>query len=291
MSITFLCPNGHELTCSEEKAGHTGRCPHCDSRFRIPDSDDSDDSSPEPAASGSGAVEKIEFLCPNGHRLFGPAQMAGRAGKCPHCEATFQIPELEPQQPESSNDSASRIMMSQQQDEEPGEPLEELEPVDDDAEPLEEIEPLEELESPREKSATGPTARTEVTSATSDPRIATTQSEYSTSEGPYAVHDSEDHPAEIHVANTGDGAEHSLPEILGLLWQQRGRGAVVELHLTDGAVLVPDFYSPEFATATHGLFATETSEGTFTLNLVAWESVKRISVPGVRRLPHGLFVE
>jgi hypothetical protein len=34
----------------------------------------------------------IEFLCPNGHRLFGAASLQGKAGKCPECGSRFRIP-------------------------------------------------------------------------------------------------------------------------------------------------------------------------------------------------------
>jgi hypothetical protein len=38
----------------------------------------------------------IAILCPNGHKLLCPEQQAGKRGKCPHCGATFRVPELPP---------------------------------------------------------------------------------------------------------------------------------------------------------------------------------------------------
>jgi hypothetical protein len=43
----------------------------------------------------------ITLLCPNGHKLVCPEQQAGKRGKCPHCGATFRVPEL-PGTPASS---------------------------------------------------------------------------------------------------------------------------------------------------------------------------------------------
>ena len=43
-------------------------------------------------ASKSKPGETIVFLCPNGHKLNGPASLKGKAGKCPHCGAKFFIP-------------------------------------------------------------------------------------------------------------------------------------------------------------------------------------------------------
>lgn len=37
----------------------------------------------------------ISFVCPQGHPLTAPDDMAGRAGKCPHCGTRFLIPRLE----------------------------------------------------------------------------------------------------------------------------------------------------------------------------------------------------
>lgn len=45
----------------------------------------------------------IDFICPNGHQLNAPEQMAGKAGKCPRCGSKFLIPTLD----ELQSDSAS----------------------------------------------------------------------------------------------------------------------------------------------------------------------------------------
>lgn len=112
MALTFLCPNGHRLSCADEQAGLAGQCPECGVRFRIPLPEQPDDGATareesvdngeaateqavEEEAVPQPAPERIVFLCPNGHRLFGPPHLAGRAGQCPHCGAKFRIPPLE----------------------------------------------------------------------------------------------------------------------------------------------------------------------------------------------------
>jgi hypothetical protein len=45
------------------------------------------------ATSPAPSADVIVFLCPNGHRLNGPARLKGKAGQCPHCNAKFRIPE------------------------------------------------------------------------------------------------------------------------------------------------------------------------------------------------------
>jgi hypothetical protein len=111
--IVFLCPNGHKIRCQEDQAGRIAKCPQCGVKFRIPnqaemktlptiDSDPSisrpdftESSLPnmKPPSQGAGIKEhQIEFLCPNGHRLHGPASLQGKPGECPDCGSRFHIP-------------------------------------------------------------------------------------------------------------------------------------------------------------------------------------------------------
>ena len=115
--IEFLCPNGHRIRCQASQAGRAAKCPRCGVRFRVPDAaevdipqmGDSDPSvlRPEFTDSGVGAKRppstanaatkqpEFEFLCPNGHRLHGPASLQGRPGECPDCGSRFRIPSYE----------------------------------------------------------------------------------------------------------------------------------------------------------------------------------------------------
>lgn len=133
--IKFQCPQGHPLSAPENLTGKAGKCPKCGTPFIIPspevaaaaaseslastapaegegaaapEGDAAAESGLNPASSsvamgsGSGASETFVFLCPNGHRLNGPPSLKGKAGKCPHCGATFRIPsddDLEDEEP------------------------------------------------------------------------------------------------------------------------------------------------------------------------------------------------
>ena len=54
------------------------------------------DHGPPPMATETPEEPQIEFLCPNGHRLQGPAHVQGGPGECPECGARFRIPNCEP---------------------------------------------------------------------------------------------------------------------------------------------------------------------------------------------------
>jgi hypothetical protein len=118
--IEFHCPNEHKIRCPDDKAGRTAKCPKCGVSFRIPTLEELSvgtssiagasgiaEAIEAPAATpdGDGPVigadaspdneRQIEFLCPNGHHLHGPATLQGRAGECPECGSRFRIPVID----------------------------------------------------------------------------------------------------------------------------------------------------------------------------------------------------
>jgi hypothetical protein len=126
--IEFLCPNGHRIRCQSEHVGRAARCPRCGVKFRVPDPadlevldsvgsnsgvlrpefTDSALSSKDLRSIGAGEQKEsqIEFLCPNGHRLHGPASLQNRPGQCPECGSRFRIPSYEdiPDDEETTHD-------------------------------------------------------------------------------------------------------------------------------------------------------------------------------------------
>lgn len=128
MVIKLNCPQGHRVTCPDDKVGQTGRCPKCGSSFRVPETRP-DASSPNL----NGQIEdQIVFLCPNGHKLNGPSSLQGKPGSCPHCNARFVIPDFDDLEEETyeTGDSDSDLWTDDGGDEEA---IDSIEPLPDDA--------------------------------------------------------------------------------------------------------------------------------------------------------------
>jgi hypothetical protein len=86
--VKFRIPSGTELDI-DEITGSTANLGNPDFI----------DSSLIPKPTNGGVFGKkepeIEFLCPNGHRLHGPASLQGCPGACPECGSRFKIPTYE----------------------------------------------------------------------------------------------------------------------------------------------------------------------------------------------------
>lgn len=146
--IKFACPNGHPLSCPREMIGKPGKCPKCEAKFVVPDVPEEEPAEEsKPAADPAPGPGLIVFLCPNGHRLNGPASLQGKPGKCPHCGAKFVIPREDEMPEEEEGEEPPEVVRSQRAsdsaviDPRDMEQLEEVEEFPEDAEDVEELSP------------------------------------------------------------------------------------------------------------------------------------------------------
>jgi len=234
MVIKVHCPQGHTISCKDELAGQTGKCPKCGAVVKVPGQ----------AAEAPPDDDNIVFLCPNGHKLNGPASLQGRPGQCPHCQARFVIPDYS-----EPDDDAEATVVSKA----PWTPA-------DSPELLETLEPIESLEEPLPAPPSQASyASMEVTSY------------------------DQGAPAELEIQS------HPTAAMLRRLWQERQDGAVIELQLKDGSLLTPDRFAESSCDQDLGIFASKDSEGGYLLSAVAWDSIARISVRRLKRLPRDFF--
>lgn len=262
MVISFSCPNGHRLTCPDDEAGQGAQCPECGVEVHIP-ARTAIAPGPEGNESDSGEppTEEIDFLCPNGHQLHAPMELAGRPGQCPHCKSRFRVPTLEEIFEEDEPSVAEAVS-------------EGALPISDDDDAALDMPPDvadeesgEYLEVP-EGTAAGQTLPGETGSGVH--------------RRPADVHDL--HDTELDELDT-----HPACTLFSKLWDRYSGEAVIEVELSSGDKFVPARFAHDMSRRTHGLFSVTDADGSHTLSAVAWDSVARISVRGVRQLPEGWF--
>jgi hypothetical protein len=253
MVLQFLCPNGHKVHTSEERAGQAAKCPRCGVKFRIPTIEEIHSSenpdvmmgSSVKVESGSGSgtpasgialgaatgADQIEFLCPNDHLLHGPARLQGRPGECPECGSKFRIPTYVDQAEPSDSAAGSGAHA---------------------------------LDS----AVLGVAA-----AAGHQPHAGATEGE--NSEGP-AKESGHAGPAAI---------DHPAAKLVMRMWAYRSHGATIELRYGEGHRLTPDQFVHALSTSSHGVFAVTEPNGTLTLTAVAWDAIHVVIARGVRGVP------
>ncbi len=260
MAIEFRCPNGHRLSCPDDRAGKPATCPKCNTTFTVPTPDaaaaaGAGSGGSVPAMADTGAISsigkggKIEaapeqggppagdvivFLCPNGHKLNCPPNMQGKPGKCPHCGAKFLIPQY------SVEDEAA---------------------VSDEEEPPSEADiELEEAEESAASESAPP--------ANSPPEL----------------------PFDFSMGLGGTPEPSSvLPSIFNELWMHHDQTLVIEVQLRSGATITPHHYSLNSSRDGYAIFAVKEPHGAYTLSVVAWDQIERITVRGMSELPPEYF--
>ena len=168
--IKFKCPNGHPLSTNDDRAGTPAKCPKCQAPLVVPLASEGANGVGVVATAGSGsqtsasptesaaatptvATDLIVFLCPNGHRLNGPARLKGKAGQCPHCGAKFRIPADEDEEEIEDFEEVDEVgKAASMTDEEFA--AEEIEDIDEISEYSEEYAEADELEPFEEAPAT-----------------------------------------------------------------------------------------------------------------------------------------
>jgi hypothetical protein len=290
--IEFLCPEGHKIRCPMEKAGRPAKCPRCGVGFRIPTVEElgvgqstvadaslageevtdvpASASPPSPGGSGKQTASpskerQIEFLCPNGHHLHGPASLQGRAGECPECGSRFRIPIVE--EPEAEPEPLAELEMSAGP-EVPAEEeitLENATPVAG-SEYARSEEPLGFLQV-AEGGSSAPTRQTDTSGGQADGDMGEAVLEPPSGPG------------------RAGRTIHPLAALFVELWAARSENSRVEVHLESGSVLLPDGYLKSHSQHDYAVLVTRDPDGCWTITVVPWSSISRIILRAVKRVP------
>jgi DNA-directed RNA polymerase subunit RPC12/RpoP len=242
----------------------------------------------------------IRFLCPNGHNIHAPDEHAGRNAKCPQCGAKFQIP------------TPSKVERLPEPEQPPAEPA--------PAEPAAQ-EPEIEFLCPNGHRLHGPSSLQgrpgqcpECGSRFRIPSYSEDVSEEENIEQQIGVGGVDGALSGVDLEQIVSGGSeagesgyeleipprtvpppvppttHPWVGLMSKLWRQHAPGSVVEVLLSDGEALVPDRFSVADG-GSHALFAVKNSNGTYTITAVTWESISRVLLRGLKKLPDDMFRE
>jgi hypothetical protein len=254
----------------------------------------------------------IKFLCPNGHQLNAPENMAGKKGKCPKCQSAFVVPTLE----EVAAAEAEPESIPQEQTAPAG--ADGNEPATIPAAGSGKGLPAGEVFvflCPNGHRLNGPPSLKgkpgQCPHCGARFRIPTDDDEEPAEDEPA----SQDRPLQVVVGAPEPGGsggfrfpfEQFAPEeppppspgpppgapgmgyIFDKLWQGRDDDCEVEIFLSEGEILAPDHYSAPLSNSDYGVFAIQEGDGTYGVTVIPWSAVRRIGVRKLGELPPGLF--
>ena len=233
--------------------------------------------------------EKIVFLCPNGHRIIVAAANAGKRGKCSKCDSDVTIPRVgeagrvAPATVEPAKAAPAKAVSVKV------EPAKVLPPAPPLPPPASSVPDLQ-FQPPPEPIVEPPVSA-ESADGGGDAEAGETWDFIGNRPEQPAAEGFE--PAAWTAAEGGAGlvTEGSNPtaSLVGRLWAERQHGAVIELHLAGGSVILPEWYDANWSRGTHGLFASQAADGSVTLTAVAWETVQKIVVRQLTEVPNDMF--
>lgn len=230
------------------------------------------------AKAGSGT---ITFQCDNGHRINVPAKLAGKRGTCSKCGIAVVIPLAGQPQPAPAPQPAFDAAAVA-----PPEPVAaEAFAESPAATPAPDAPAADQFANLFEGASAAAPAVEDVSIEIND------AGGESVTGGGSAVGDVVAGYAPEQFAGPDETTivENPTAQLVARLWLERGHGGVVELHLTGGGVILPEWYEARWSRGTHGLFASQAADGTVTLTAVSWESIQKVVVRQVEGLPDGMF--
>ncbi len=243
---------------------------------------------PGPASPASPAG-KIVFHCSNGHRIVVAATMGGQRGKCSKCGVAVRIPA-------SSESPSTPARADQARVGETGAEAAAESPAVEEAVHASGMDDRVGAGSNQQAPDHDDSHAVGQSAARNDARedmfsslVTASDSHASATEfvgfSTPALQASEPEPG----PGGPEGGSNPTALLMARLFREMEHGGIVEVHISGGSVILPEFYEPRWSVGSHGLFASRAADGTVTLTAVAWDSIQKIIVRQVNGLPDGMF--
>jgi hypothetical protein len=275
--IEFLCPNGHKIHCPDAQAGWAAKCPRCGVKFRIPSlsetpaSDavrpDSTISLPDLTGSSASVTGSVAGSNSGSSSGSGRQRLSTKESQieflCPNGHLLHGPSSLQGR-PGECPECGSRFRIPNVQESESDSSVEDEIRLDGNER--------------GKKSGLEDTAPSLQTTDTSGPaELSRVQPQMA------GALSSVDLPAESLLEFTP--ARHPLGPLFAKLWDAKGDGSRVEVHLSSGGVLLPDGYVSDLSQQDYAVLMSQDPDGSRTLTVVPWSGVARVIVRGVKRVP------
>jgi len=238
-------------------------------------------------------VDKIVFMCPNGHQIVAGGHLAGKRGKCSKCRVDVQIPGSAtaaaaaaapppPPRPVAAGDqpgSAPAVAVGDLSF--AGFSPQSSAAGNDEGGAASDDEPGAAAEEP-------PIGWDFVGAGVGGETIPSSGDEPLPALGEQAIEEG-DWPAIDPGGLFDDEGANPTAHLVARLWAERQHGGVIELHLSGGSVILPIYFDPAWSRGTHGLFGKEELDGSYTLTAVAWGTVEKVVVRQLTAVPPDMF--
>jgi len=237
----------------------------------------------------------IKFFCPSGHSLNAPDNLAGKPGKCPKCNLPFVVPQpgeegADPATIAASSSTYTPAMGSGKNLAGGGEIFVFLCPNG---------HKLNGPPSLKGKPGQCPHCGARFLIPT-DEDIAAAEEEETVSDESYEEHSPGDTAIANGMAESGGihgevGVERppagpsGLGYIVARLWERRTEESELEIFLSEGEIVAPDFFAEGLSTSDYGVFAVQEADGSFAVSVIPWSTVRRVGLRRMGDLPGDLF--
>jgi hypothetical protein len=234
----------------------------------------------------------MRFLCPNGHPLNAPENLAGKSGKCPRCNKSFIVP-----QPDDVRGNADLVAASGSA----------VTPAMGSGTNLNAAGEVFVFLCPNGHKLNGPPSlkgRPGQCPHCNARFIIPTDEDIAAAEQADDADDDDELAAETGIDNDSVAVSHlakgsavnnrppagpsGLGYIVARLWDQRSEQTELEIFLSEGEIVAPDYFSESLSTSDYGVFAVQEGEA-FTITVIPWSTVRRVGLRRLGELPGGLF--
>ena len=232
----------------------------------------------------------IKFLCPNGHQLNAPDNMAGKRGKCPKCNTPFVVPtpeEHEEPAAEPPAEEAAAESIGQ------GSGTGKLNQKDLFIFLCPNGHKLNGPPSLKGKAGQCPHCGAKFRIPSDDDELelpeAPEESAQAASSEQFVFPGFEEQIEEVYeaveVEDTVDPPPdgiHPLSYIVGRLWDRKGDNTELEIFLAEGEIVSPELYSEVLSIREFGVFGSKEGDGSYSVTIIPWSTVRKV---GLRKIP------